>query len=108
METPKTNLIYALDRQCSKRRMTDRKFSKQVLGISPAYWSLLKAGKRRLSPNLAVFFMQKLPEITPEVRAFIMRQGKDGDNEKTVPETAGGKPLRLVGTRKGSKQPQIT
>ena len=82
MEMMAKNLIEALDKERNKRRMSDRKFSKDILGISPAYLCLLKAGKRRLSPNLAVLFMQKLPEITPEVQAFILQQGKDGDKEK--------------------------
>jgi hypothetical protein len=78
METATTNLIKAVERERIKRQMSDRKFSK-VLGISPPYWCLLKAGKRPLKPNLAVLFMQKLPELTPEVQDFIMQQGKDGD-----------------------------
>jgi len=108
MEIATKNLIQAMDEQCKRRRMSDRKFSIQVLGISPAYWCLLKSGTRRLSPNLAVLFMQKLPEVTPEVTIFFMSQGDDGKNKNHPSENGGGKPLGLLGTRKGSKQPQIT
>lgn len=81
METATKNLIEAVDKERTKRKLSDRKFSK-VLGISPAYWCLLKAGKRPLTPNLSVLFMKKLPEITPEATAFLLHQGKDGDEEK--------------------------
>ena len=74
-------MLQAVDRERTKRQMSDREFSKQILGISHSYLSLLKAGKRRLTPNLAVLFMQKLPEITPEVTTYIMSQG---DNHETT------------------------
>jgi hypothetical protein len=88
MEATTLSLIEAVDKERTKRGMSDRKFSMQVLEISPSYWCLLKAGKRRLAPNLAVFFMQKLPEITPEVTYYIMRQGNDGDNKRGNSEDA--------------------
>jgi len=84
METATTNLIEAIDRERTKRKLSDRKFSNQVLGISHSYLSLLKAGKRPLTPNLAVLFMQKLPEIAPEVTIFIMSQRNDGENKETL------------------------
>jgi len=84
MQPTTLNLITAVDKERVKRNMSDRKFSIEVLGISPSYYCLLKAGKRRLAPNLAVFFMQKLPEITPEVTIFFMSQGNDGKNKKTL------------------------
>jgi hypothetical protein len=43
---------------------------------------MIRKGTRALTPNLAVSFMQKLPEITPEVTTFIMRQGNDGSKEE--------------------------
>ena len=82
METARISLINAVDREREKRRMSDRKFSMQVLDISPAYWCLLKAGKRPPTLNLLTILLQKLPEITQEVTAFIIAQGKDGDNAK--------------------------
>lgn len=107
METPTRILIEAIERERNELKLSDRKFSK-VLGISPAYWCLLKSGDRRLTPNLAVLFMQKLPELTDAVSTFIMRYGNDGENHKTVSKNGGGKPLGLVGTRKEVKQPQKT
>jgi ribosomal protein S12 len=77
METATDKLIQAIEKLRAKRRMSDKEFSTKVLGISPAYLCLLKAGKRPLRPNLAVLFMQKLPELTPEVTAFILSQGND-------------------------------
>ena len=82
METSTLNLINAVDRERERRRMSDRKFSMQVLGISPPYWCLLKAGKRPPTLSFLTILMQKLPEITPEVTNFIMRQGNDGGKEE--------------------------
>jgi hypothetical protein len=82
METATMNLIEAVDRERTKRQMSDRKFSNQVLGISPSYWCLLKAGKRNPSLNLLTILMLKLPEVTPAVGKFVVSQGKnDGDKE---------------------------
>lgn len=107
METARANLLQAVDRERRKRKMSDREFSKQVLGISHSYLSLLRAGKRRLTPNLAVLFMQKLPEIAPEVTIFVMRQGNDGNIPKVATQTEGGKPalgqLSTPTKRKGRK-----
>lgn len=88
MEKATLNLIEAIDRERTKRKLSDRKFSNQVLGISHSYLSLIKAGKRPLTPNLAVLFMQKLPEITPEVTSFIMSQGDDGENNPEILKTS--------------------
>ena len=82
METARISLINAVDREREKRQMSDRKFSIQVLGITPAYWCLLKAGNRPPTLNFLTILMQKLPEITSEVTAFIIAQGKDGGKEK--------------------------
>lgn len=82
MELTTKNLIEAVDKERIKRQMSNRKFSIKILGISPSYLCLLKAGKRPLRPNLAVHFMQKLPEITPEATAFLLHQRKDGDREQ--------------------------
>ena len=69
--------------------MSDRKFSKQVLGISPSYYCLLKSGKRPLTLNLLTIFMQKLPQVTPQVTVFFMDQGADGANQKTINNSGG-------------------
>lgn len=81
METARDNLLQAIDRERTKRDMSDRKFSMQVLGISPSYLCLLKAGKRQLTPNLAVMFMQKLPELAPAVTTFVVSQGNNQKEE---------------------------
>ena len=108
METATSNLIEAIDRQRIKRQMSLRRFSREVLGISPAYYCLIKQGKRRITLDVLQIIMQKLPEVTPAVTIFIMSQGDDGKNKKHPSENGGGKPLGLLGTRKGSEQPQKT
>jgi len=82
MEAARINLINAVRREQVELRMSDRKFSKQILGISPSYYCLLKSDKRPLTLNLLTIFMQKLPQVTPEVTIFIMRQGNDGGSGK--------------------------
>jgi len=77
METGANKLIQAIEKERTKRRMSDGEFSIKVLGISPSYLCLIKAGKRPIKPNLAVHFMRKLPELTPEVTAFILGQGNN-------------------------------
>ena len=84
-------LIRALDDQRIKRQLNHHDFS-VFLGISESYWSMIRNGKRNLTPNLAVMFMQKLPELTPAVTTFIMRQGNDGDNQKDAAQTGGQTP----------------
>lgn len=92
METATLNLIEAVDRERIKRQMSLRCFSREVLGISPAYYCLIKQGKRRITLDVLQVLMQKLPEITPEVTIFIMRQGNDGQKgtAKTRETKAGG------------------
>jgi len=76
------NLIAALEEERVRRGLNHKGFS-TLLRISESYWCMLRKGARRLTPNLAVLFMQKLPSITTEVQDFIMQQGKDGEEEGT-------------------------
>lgn len=78
------NLIEAVDRERVKRDMSDRMFSIQLLDISPSYWCLLKAGKRPPTLNILKIILQKLPQVTPEVMAYIMHQGDDGDLQNSL------------------------
>lgn len=94
METAATDLIEAVDRERTKHQMSDRKFSIQVLGISPAYWCRLKSGERAITLNILRLLMQKLPEVTPAVTIFVMRQGNNGNISKVAVQTEGGKPVR--------------
>ena len=89
METARDNLINAVQQEQDGLRMSDRKFSMQVLGISPSYYCLLKSGKRPLTLNLLTIFMQKLPRVTPQVTVFFMDQGGDGKNRKTIKKSGG-------------------
>lgn len=82
METTARELIQATDRERQRRRMSDRKFSMQVLGISPGYFCLLKAGKRPVTSGLVVILLRRLPEVSVEAMNFIERQGHDGDKEQ--------------------------
>ena len=95
MQTARDNLINALQQEQNGLQMSDRKFSMQVLGISPSYYCLLKSGKRPLTLNLLTIFMQKLPRLTPEVTVFVMRQGGDGENQKTI-ENSGGESKGVI------------
>ena len=81
MHTATTNLINMVDQERVKRELSDRQFSLRILGISPAYWCLLKAGKRPPTLTLLSLIMQKFPELAPEVTKYIMRQGNDGEKE---------------------------
>lgn len=91
MEATTLSLIEAVDRERIKRRMSDRKFSIEVLGISPSYLCRLKNGERAITLEVLWIFMQKLPEITPEVTYYIMRQGNDGGGgENQGEKTPGG------------------
>ena len=76
METGTRELIKAIQRARDSRKMSDREFSK-LLGISPSYLSLLKAGKRRITANLAVRFLQRLPEIQCDVLNFVVSQANN-------------------------------
>jgi len=75
------DLIAALEQERIRRGLDHKGFS-TLLKISESYWSMIRKGSRTLTPNLAVSFMQKLPDITPEVQAFIMRHGNDGNREE--------------------------
>ena len=82
MEATTLSLIKAVEAERLKRQMSDRRFSREVLGISPSYYCLLKSGKRTLTLDVLQIFMQKLPKVTPEVTIYFMRQGNDADNKK--------------------------
>ena len=89
MEVARAKLINAVQQEQNTLQMSDRKFSMQVLGISPAYYCLLKSGKRPLTLNILTIFMQKLPRVTPQVTVFFMDQGGDGKNQKTIKNSGG-------------------
>jgi len=80
-KTDIADLIAALEQERTRRGLDHKGFS-TLLKISESYWSMIRKGTRTLTPNLAVSFMQTLPEITPAVTIFIMRQGNDGDKEE--------------------------
>lgn len=94
MQPTTLNLITAVDKERVKRQMSDRKFSIEVLGISPSYYCLLKKGERRITLEILNIFKEKLPEITPEVTIFFMSQGNDGKNKK---------PLKKVGVKNNQR-----
>lgn len=81
MRVARTDLINAMEAERTRRNLDHKGFS-TLLKISESYWSMIRKGTRTLTPNLAVSFMQNLPEITPAVTIFIMRQGNDGDKEE--------------------------
>ena len=82
MQPTAKSLIEVVDRERLKREMSNRYFSRNVLGISPSYWCRLKNGERAITLDILRIFMQNLPELTPEVTIYIMRQGNDGNNPK--------------------------
>lgn len=86
MQPTTMSLIEAVERERIKRQMSDRKFSMQVLGISPSYWCRLKNGERAVTLDVLRIFTQKLPELTPEVTIFIMGQRNDDNNQKISQE----------------------
>ena len=92
------DLIVALEQERMRRGLDHKGFS-TLLKISESYWSMIRKGTRTLTPNLAVSFMQQLPELTPAVTLFIMRQGQDGQRQKTAntdkPKTRSGATERL-------------
>lgn len=85
MEIETTNLITAVEEERIRRQLSQAAFSK-LLGISESYYSMLKSGSRKPNLNILTLFMQKLPEVTPEVTIYIMRQGNDGDKEEKWPK----------------------
>ena len=107
METATTNLITAVDAQRTQRRMSDRKFSKQVLGISPSYWCMLKAGKRTPTLSLLLRFTQ-IPDIAPAITEFwslVAQQdnthppGPEKETSPaTFPKTPKKHPHKIMGT----------
>lgn len=42
----------------------------------------IRNGERSLTLNILTIFMQKLPEVIPEVTYYIMRRGNDADKEE--------------------------
>lgn len=102
-----TELIEAVDRERIKREMSDRYFSRNVLGISPSYWCRLKNGERAITLDILRLFMQKLPEVTPEVTIYIMRQGNNGNISEIAIQNEVGKSglgqLSTPTTEKGRK-----
>ena len=93
------DLIVALEQERVRRGLDHKGFS-TLLKISESYWSMIRKGTRTLTPNLAVSFMQQLPEITPAVTTFIMRQGNDGQKRHTKDYVKQGR-RRLRGSGKG-------
>ena len=89
MDKAREKLMKAVQQEQDELRMSDRKFSMKVLGISPSYYCLLKSGKRPLTLNLLIMFMQKLPRVTPQVTVFLMDQGGDGKTQKTMKNSGG-------------------
>jgi len=100
MELATLKLIDAVDREREKRHMTDRKFSIEVLGISPSYYCLLKKGERRITLEILNIFKEKLPEITPEVMIFFMSQGNDGKSKKNPKKVGVKNNQRYIDTPK--------
>lgn len=89
MQTATKELINVLEGERIRRRLNHHGFS-TLLGISDTYWHRIRHGERTLNLNMLTLFMQKLPEITPEVTIYIMRQGNDAGEGKDL-EKMGGK-----------------
>ena len=81
MNKPAMRLLDTINGERLKLKMSHRAFSK-FLGIDPAYWHRIRHGNRALTLKILTLFMQKLPQVTPEVTIFIMRQKNDGDAPK--------------------------
>lgn len=69
-------LIKAVEGQRTKRQLDHRAFS-ALLGIHESYWHRIRTGERPLNLNTLQIFMQKLPEVTPEVTNFVVSQGNN-------------------------------
>jgi len=82
MESSTKQLINAIEAERAKLKLNQYEFS-DFLGITESLYSMLKTGSRQPSLKVLSIFMQKLPEITPEVTIYIMRQGNDGDSPKS-------------------------
>lgn len=90
MKRPTIELINVLEAERIRRKLNHHAFS-TLLGIHESYWHRIRTGERPLNLNLLTIFMQKLPEVTPEVTIYIMRQGNDGGEDKNPGEkTPGG------------------
>ena len=105
MQPTTKNLITAVEAERMKRQMSDRRFSREVLGISPSYYCLLKSGKRAITLDVLQIFMQKLPEVTPEVTIYFMHRGNDGDNEKRGQEIINPDNSEKALTKTGVEKP---
>ncbi len=92
MKTEARQLINVLEGERIRRQLDHRAFS-TLLGIHESYWHRIRTGERPLNLNILTILMQKLPDVTPEVIVYIMRQGNDGEAEK---------PSRKTGVKKTS------
>jgi len=81
MQGTDLRLMEAVERERQRLKMSQRAFS-QFLGIDPAHWHRIRAGERPLTLYVLTAFMQKLPELTPEVTAFIVAQGDNNQKEE--------------------------
>jgi len=88
MESSTKQLINAIEAERAKLKLNQYEFS-DFLGITESLYSMLKTGSRQPSLKVLSIFMQKLPEITPEVTIYIMRQGNDGEFSKTSKKMEG-------------------
>lgn len=69
-----SDLIKAVEEERIKRKLDHKAFS-VLLGIDESYWHRIRTGERPLNLNILQIFMQKLPDITPEVTNFVVSQG---------------------------------
>lgn len=81
MQQTADELIKAIEAERIRRRLDHRAFS-ALLGIHESYWHRIRTGERPLNLNTLQIFMQKLPEVTPEVTIYFMRQGNDHTIQK--------------------------
>ena len=102
MQGTELDLINALERERRRRQLNHRAFS-TLLGIHESYWHRIRTGERSLNLNTLQIFMQKLPEVTPEVTIYIMRQGNDagGDGGRQAPPDSLETPEKLGGKSPG-------
>lgn len=86
MEPSTKQLISAIEAERAKLRLNQCEFS-EFLGIPESLYSMLKTGSRQPSLKVLAIFMQKFPEITPDVTIYIIHHGNDGDFQKTLKKT---------------------
>jgi hypothetical protein len=79
MKGTMTELVQAMEEERVRRGLDHRGFS-TLLGIHESYWHRLRTGERPFNLNVLTLLMQKLPDITPAVTEYIMRQGNDGQD----------------------------